>query len=336
MAENQGRPVSRNPLTEDQIVEFCRARFGRSPDAISYPGGRGRKTVILTLGKEQYALSKRASSGRAALEAEALRTLAPTGSVPKLVAHEGDFVLQSVVAGTRLTQALEDGDANRRTRLLSEAAETLIGFQEITAKRGLTHSAPRIGNRDNWYRDFAKSPIRLADQFGQQLTSYNVDEIEKIILPVQSAFVKWDARPGNAVVHENRSIWFDWEHCGVGSIEDDLVWLFADEWSPIAHEVQAESISGLAELHGSDEADLARRFAVKAVLHSCIRLELIFRRKAQGGWWNPVEAMAHDRVGVTRGHVKRVCIRAHGICEKFDVLHPISDLFQEVLKRADP
>lgn len=146
MAENQGRPVSRNPLTEDQIVEFCRTRFGRSPDAISYPGGRGRKTVILTLVKDQYALSKRASSGRAALEAEALRTLGPTGSVPELVAHEGVFVLQSVVAGTRLTQALEDGDADGRAWLLAEASETLIGFQEIAAKRGLTRSAPRIGH----------------------------------------------------------------------------------------------------------------------------------------------------------------------------------------------
>ena len=32
------------------------------------------------------------------------------------------------------------------------------------------------------------------------------------------AFIKWDARPGNAIVNKNGTItWFDWEHCGCRS-----------------------------------------------------------------------------------------------------------------------
>ncbi len=68
--------------------------------------GDGRKTVVAVVKNQRFVLSRRSSSARARLEAEALRRLEATGLVPNLIAVEDPWVVQEHVVGISVKEAL--------------------------------------------------------------------------------------------------------------------------------------------------------------------------------------------------------------------------------------
>lgn len=322
--------MSRTPLLEADITRFCLKHLDQVPDEIAYPGGRGRKTVVIRIGTTRYAVSKRTSVTRAKLEAKVLENFGASGLVPKLIANDGDMVLQSFAEGERLTLALEVGDPQTREHLLKNAARGLAQLQSLADENRLARQLPVIGARRGWYLDFARAPKQLALNLRLETPDYDDELIAAFVSQREDAFVKWDARPGNALVSDGAVSWIDWEHCGLGSIEDDLVWLFADEWTPMSQDVAAWAICQLAASRQLSFDELYERFATKLVLHSCMRLGLIFRRKGDGGWWNPAEAIAHDRVGVSAAHVRRVCRRMRVIAASFDRIDFAAELATQI------
>lgn len=318
-------------MNEIELSQFCVKTWGSRPGNVEMPGGAGRKTVIVTYGDDAFVVSKRKSEGRAQLEAAALAVLAPTGLAPKLVHRDGDWIVQEKVDGERLTYLLEIGTQDERERLLTNAAIGLITLQETGTRLGLPRIAPKIGARDRWAEDFADTPLRLAERLGLPIADYSAGTVVPFLKCDEPVFVKWDARPGNALVRPDGGIiWFDWEHCGCRAPEDDLVWLFADEWSPICAPAVKAALTHLAATSGVSLRDLTERFWHKAVMHSIYRLMLIVDRKGDGGWWSAARAMDKDRVGVTLAHVRRVCRRAADLAEKADQLQPLIPFFADV------
>ncbi|WP_372885297.1 phosphotransferase family protein [Shimia sp.] len=320
-------------LAEPEVVALCRKTWGRAPEAIDYPGGRDRKTLVVQVEGRKYVLSQRSSAARAGLEAEALRALAPAGTVPGLVAQEGRLVIQTWVAGRRLTEALEAADQAGRAALLTAAGEGLLDLQQRGASAGLLGLAPGIAERPGWLLDFASAPMRLAEDRGLPQPGFDHWAVADRLRRRHAAFVKWDARPGNALLLPPEAVsWIDWEHCGVGSPEDDLVWLLADEWAPISPVAEGRLLARAAQQGPFGADELTYRFRAKAILHSAIRLSLIFRRKGDGPWWNPRSAMRLDRVGVSPAHVRRLCRRAAGWSAETEGFSQLVALFQAVAR----
>jgi len=315
---------------------ICKAHMGAEPVSIRYPGGEDRKTVVATVDDREIVVTKRTSASRAALEACVLGGLGGQSGVPKLLGHSGQFVLQSLLEGTRLSEALELAGPQDRQTLLVTAGTVLIDLQSQANSNALIEQVPKIGVRDGWHHDFAHSPDRLAEAIKAPAPDFDLETSVAIISERFSSFVKWDARPGNALVDGSGRVgWFDWEHCGVGSAEDDLVWLLADEWSPNVPEAEFQLLKLLAKTHGVDFKALTRRFQTKAVLHSMIRLGLIFRRKGDGPWWSAKSALQNDRVGVSVAHVRRVVTRADRWAAGHVHLRGLRGLLQDTLRHAE-
>ncbi|MDG2340317.1 MAG: aminoglycoside phosphotransferase family protein [Paracoccaceae bacterium] len=319
-------------VTTDEINQVCLSLLGETPVEIRFPGGQDRKTVIVALKDREVVVSKRASITRAKLEARVIRALHPSGYVPELLGVKGKFVLQSMIEGGRLTAAMENAPLDGRKALLMAAGQSLLSFQKLGADAGLTNLAPQIGEREGWMFDYAQTPYRLAGLVDYTVEHYDAEAIATRLKAKERAFVKWDARPGNALLDESgRVVWIDWEHCGVGSAEDDLVWLLADEWSPISEEAEGSLLETLSAMSDLTPDETAFRFHAKAVLHSMIRLQLIFRRKGDGGWWNVRQSMEHDRVGVSRAHVRRVVTRA----KRWALIYPELQMLAGLLEATE-
>lgn len=324
--------MAEQKVTTDEINQICLDLLGEVPVDIRFPGGHDRKTIIAVLTEREVVVSRRASATRAKLEARVVRALQPSGHVPELLGVKGHFVLQSMIEGGRLTSAMENAPRIGRTALLLAAGQSLLGFQSYGADAGLVSFAPRIGQRDGWILDYAKTPFRLAEMIDHPIEHYSAEAIAERLNPKAPAFVKWDARPGNALLDETgRVVWIDWEHCGVGSAEDDLVWLLADEWSPISEEAEDKLLDALAASSDFSRDEAAFRFHAKAVLHSMIRLQLVFRRKGDGPWWNVRQSMEHDRVGVSQAHVHRVVTKA----KRWALMYPELQMLAELLDATE-
>ena len=133
-------------------------------------------------------------------------------------------------------------------------------------------------------------------------------ELVELIRRPPLRFIKWDARPANAVLHPGGGVgWFDWEHCGYRAPLDDLVWLLCDEWTPEAQSERA--LAHAASLAAPEQADPERYTRAMGVLHTCWRMALILDLRADGDWWDEERCAWGERPGVTASHFARLCRR---------------------------
>ncbi|WP_058249254.1 aminoglycoside phosphotransferase family protein [Tropicibacter naphthalenivorans] len=280
------------------VTELCQKVFGTVPDAVLRPGGVSRQTILLQVGAARYALAKRSSPARAALEAGALRYLSGTGHTPSLVHHEGCFVIQTYVEGKRLSAVLDRAAPDEVDHWITSAAQSLATLQEAAAQSPLRAQLPHIGARDGWAADLAQVPARLAQRLGIDL-DFDVAQATRRLAVPRPQPVKWDARPGNAIVTpDGRVVWFDWEHCGLRRATDDLAWFLADEWCPHRPDLEPALIARFAA--ADPEA-----FTTMALLHAFVRVDLILSRRAGGPWWDRETCLAQDKIGVTANELAR-------------------------------
>jgi len=316
-------------LTDAAVVKICQQFFGRAPDAMHAPGGATRRTRIVEIGSDTFAVSKRASQGRAALEAKALKTLAQTGLTPELVACEGEVVVQSFVEGTRLSAVLDA--APNPQDVMVQAAQSLRRLQTVAMDSGLQRHLPKIGRRAGWLSDLTRVPEGLARRLSLPPPVLDCDRLEARLSVHRWTAVKWDARPGNALcTPDGRIVWFDWEHCGLRTATDDLAWLLADEWCPSGPETET-LCSALF-----DPEDQAR-FLPMAAMHACLRLNLIARYKAEGDWWARSRCLAEDRVGITATEAARQVAKLRrwaGADPDLSGLKDFADVVQERLMQT--
>lgn len=303
----QNSPPSRS------FAAAFRRLTGNVPDTVRFPGGTNRKSAVVACGETEWVVSRRASADRAALEAGVLAELARFGApVPRLVVHEGFWIVQERLMGERLTLTLDRATGALRLDWLRRAAASLAQIHEAGRRAGLARRVAPIGARDGWLEHLIDMPRRLGRAIGVTAPDLPTDRMARNLTTVTPQFIKWDTRPGNAMAAPSeRVFWFDWEHCGCRDPLDDLAWLLGDEWTPDDEAAESGLLSRhLSDFRGSRSHDEARAYLMAfGTFHTAVRLSLIVEHRGNGPWWDRHRCLAQDKIGVTPEGVARLCRR---------------------------
>lgn len=214
-----------------EAARTCRELLGTEVIGWEDPGGQRRKSTRLFLGERSVIATMRDSATRADLEAGVLESLHKHGAaVPAVLAFDGRWLLQEDIGGVRLSRQLRTVDKAEAFDLQERALASLHGIHEAARRAGLARQCAAIGSRDGWLNDLIATSQRLGTFLGIAAPALDEVAILRVLERVHTSFVKWDARPPNAVVTpEGKVAWFDWEHCGRRNRLDDIVWFLGDE-----------------------------------------------------------------------------------------------------------
>ncbi|MFM2130294.1 MAG: hypothetical protein RL477_1840 [Pseudomonadota bacterium] len=294
-------------------ADACERLFGRKAERIAFPGGSNRKSAVVTCGDDAWVFSRRASAARAELEAGVLGELHRLGApVPAPVAQKDAWIVQQFLPGERLSTAMDGMAPDARTRWLDEAIRSLALIHEAGRRAGLERRVVVIGARAGWIEQLIDMPRRLALELALPPPVVPADGLRSRLTPKRPRFIKWDARPGNALAGAGGDVfWFDWEHCGCRDPLDDLAWLLGDEWAPdddgMEGALLARHLGAFADGRSADEARAC--LMAFGAFHMAVRLSLIVEHRGDGPWWDRAYSLAHDKIGVTPDGVARLCAR---------------------------
>lgn len=259
-------------------------------------------------------VTRRKSPQRALLECGVLRALNQQGApVPRLIASRDNVLIQQDAGQQRLAQSLHLASPEEAVVLLESALESLHVIHRMAESSAALQSVVVLGNGPGWLDTFARSAQRLGSQLQHPAPDLPIEKLTALLKIARPMFIKWDARPGNAVVRENgKVLWIDWEHCGRRHPLDDMAWLLADEYTPENSSVEEVLIPRLLPYfaQGFSPQQASEYFHVYAVLHSCIRLSMIMKQQLKDGWGDFDRCLALDKVGVVQALAVRVSERA--------------------------
>lgn len=314
---SQPRHWQERPYFCDTLAALCEAQLGGSVTQITFPGGSDRTACLVQWEDGRTAIASfRDEIGRARLEEQVLRHLAPYAvPVPAVLFFNGIVLLQERLSGERLSTLLANADTTACQSLLANALSSLHSIHHAAEQAGLDQAVPFIGAETAWIKRHIRQLDKIGDAFELPVPSLDSASIQDILLPLRPRFVKWDARPGNAMVDATgRVAWFDWEHCGARNRLDDLVWLLCDESVPFCTETEQALLDTYLPLFADGlSAVAAYRYAhVAGVLHCVARLGLILnkRQDSDEGWWDRQEILDYDYIGVTLPQAQQLCARA--------------------------
>ena len=322
-------------LSEDEIKSICKDLLGSQPDTISFPGGTSREAVRVEIAGRGLIITRRKNLQRAKLEAGVLRILNQRNApVPHLIAFKDNYLIQQDVGRNRLTQAMNANSNQTVLTLLDSALGSLHSIHQIGRDNKPLQSTVTLGNKSAWLSTFVRSAERLGMQISLPAPSLQYDKLTALLKVEQPRFIKWDARPGNAVVRENNKvIWIDWEHCGQRHPLDDAAWLLTDEYTPHLEEAETDFVAKICSAFGNglSEEQAQEYLYVYGTLHSSIRLAMILRYHAKDGWRDYNQCLELDTVGVVRELALRVSKRAACWSKKSQLTEPLSPWFEGLL-----
>ncbi|KUF12162.1 phosphotransferase family protein [Pseudoponticoccus marisrubri] len=318
-----------------EIVEAVRTAserlLGAAPDRIFAPGGSLRDSIRIQIGDRDVILTRRASPGRARLEAECLTRLHAAGApVPAVLAFDGTWLAQAYVAGTRLSRALAHGTEAERRRVSARAVQSLLAIHDAAQGTGLRDIAPKIGHAHDWIERVARRPWRLSERLDLAPPTCAVERICEELAVRQTRFVKWDARPGNAIMTPAGKVcWIDWEHAGCREGFEDFTWLSADEYffagvQPVVDAVRERYATG----PGFGPPLVA--MATFACLHATVRLELILNAIQEKGWGKLDDLSRRDAIGTSAENLCQLLENGQVWAGQTEFTTPFADWFSSV------
>lgn len=317
----------------DEAAEACARLLERKVLDVDWPASRSRRSVRVHMQDLTVIATRRKRKARSMLEATVLQTLYEHGAaVPAVHAYDGVWLLQEYIDGERLPHVLIRDDAGLSRDLLAGAAAELGRIHAIGAETGLDRRVVRLGANDKWLTEFATTPDRIGAALDIPAPRLALDDILPILRAGEPCFLKWDARPGNAVVRADGSVaWFDWEHCGGRNALDDFAWLLADEYVP-----DLPDLAGIAVDNAPDDLtpEAARNyFLTYATFHTAVRLALVVHHKDDDDWWNEEMCLAEDKVRVTAAGAWVLCRRGSEFASGTALTEPLADWFAAVAAR---
>lgn len=292
------------------------------------PAGYKRRqmnSVKLVAGNVILIASRRHNASYGRREAETLLALGREHApAPRLLAAEGEWLIQEYVGHTRLSEKLHRADAREAAALMEAAAQALWRCQDAGARARL--GAPRDSLEG--YRRLLAAPTQLGDLLKAKAPEFPREAMLAAITAPERAFIKWDARPANAVLGDDGTVfWIDWEEWGLRCRLDDLVWLVCDEWTPDLGEAEDAFVARHVRDRNTAFADARAAQAyydAYGALHLLIRAGVILTTKGAGGWWDAEECLAHEVVGVTRPCVARLLGRAARLAARAEATKPLA------------
>ena len=308
--------------------------FGRPPRRVAFPGGTSRSAFIVDMGDGLWVFADRGEVVDAQQEGIVLRTLGQSGLVPKMKAVADEWVVQEYIEGTRLPVVLDQTeDMGKREQLVSDALESLLHVQELAHQKSMQHRMPKVGVADKWLWNRTGAAKRISRKAGIRPPELDRQKLVDLMDVKRDEFVKWDARPGNAMVTENGTVWFDWEDCGRSKALDDLGFVLCDEWTALDAESETRLKNRFLPLYNKSMSyERAEHYLhLFGVTHCLLRLRMAQKlRERDGAWWDRDYCLEGDKVGVTETETKRLVDRARrwadGVAEWKPILPWLDDV----------
>jgi len=331
-------PLESMDARASEAASACRDLLGDPVIGWEDPGGQHRKSTRLFLDGRTVIATLRESAERADLEAGVLRGLHAQGAaVPAVLAYDGRWLLQEDIAGERLSRALRRVGKEEAFELQDRALASLHAIHQAGSRAGLAAQCYRIGNSREWVEGLAAAPAKLGTFLGLAAPEIDTAAIVRVLLRRPTSFIKWDARPPNAVVTPTGEIaWFDWEHCGTRNRLDDIVWFLGDEsiidrpgderrllnrWVPRFDE-------------GGYPAGPADYTMTQGALHCAVRLSIhvssAAREQSPGDWRETLAGRGPDTL--SSGGL-RLARRGLRWSEQSSALQPLAHWFRAVRER---
>ncbi|WP_028488312.1 hypothetical protein [Thiothrix lacustris] len=312
----QPRQWQERPYFCDNLARLCEEHLGGRVSDITFPGGSDRSACLVRWEDGRTAIASfRGETGRARLEERVLHHLNQYAApVPNVLFFNGIVMLQETLVGERLSTLLANADAPARHTVLASALSSLHQIHLAAAQAGIDQAVPVIGGEEDWIARHIRQLRKIGDAFEIPVPALDKASLQDILLPLKPRLVKWDARPGNAMVDAAGKVsWFDWEHCGARNRLDDLVWLLCDESVPFCSATEQALLTEFVPLFADGAPpEVAHRYAaVAGVLHCTARLGLILhKQQGEEGWWDRQEILDYDYIGVTLPQAQQLCARA--------------------------
>jgi len=327
---------NKKPKFDQELATKCERLIGARVAAMEYPGGDSRESVKLLLkkGRPVYA-SSRSRKSRADIERDVLKIAFKAGAnVPKLLGSDGQkLLIQEEIPGVRLTQAIHKRGDKTVFRYLDNALAGLAKIQRAGSENGLDEKLPQLGDTREWLVGLLDRPAVLGHFFEIEAPKPELEKLESLLACRKPRFIKWDARPGNAIVRDDEEVyWIDWEHSGTRNRMDDMVWLLADEFIPNMPDMETKLLDKYVPVYADDlSAEQAKKyFYAYGVFHLTVRLGLIFKYKEDGPWWSYEKCLAKDKAGVTLKNVMRICKRGERWAAENSETLVLSKWFKEI------
>lgn len=324
-------------LTEEEVKSVCADLLNAEVGDIEFPGGSSRESVRVKVAGQGLIVTRREKLQRAKLESGVLRILNQCNApVPHLIAFRDHYLIQQDVGGRRLSQSMHSGSKQEVMTLLDSALRSLHAIHQAGKNSEPLKSIVTLGHKTQWLESFVRSAERLGSQMNLPAPALPYDKLVALLDVEQACFIKWDARPGNAIVRESgKVIWIDWEHCGRRHPLDDVAWLLTDEYTPHLEEVENELFLKILDsfANGYSQSQAQEYLCVYGTLHSCIRLAMILRYQARDGWWDYEHCLEFDKVGVVQELAVRLARRASSWAQNSELTKSLTPWFEDLLAK---
>ncbi len=319
------------------LSRACETLLGRTVIDIEFPGGEQRSACRLYLDDDSSVIAtRRGDTGRTLLEQKVLEQLAPfTHNIPKIKGFNGAVLIQEDLQGIRLSEAIKKSSEKKYEILMGKSLDSLIDIHQASEQAGLDQAVPLLGYNNKWLNDLIEQPAVIGNYLEIECPYPPVDEIFDLLTVMRPRFIKWDARPGNAMVGSDGEVsWFDWEHCCARNRLDDVVWLLCDEIVPYHPEAENRLIHNYLS-YFADGYDLEMAYAylrIFGILHMSIRLGGILSEKGSRRWMSASNSdfnLAEDPLI----QAQRLCKRASDWTRESICPRSISDWFMHISSR---
>ena len=323
---------------EKALGRACSDLLSTSIERVEFPGGRTRESYRLHLADGRSVIgTQRDKPHRARAECRVLKSLNRGGApVPAFLGWDRDRILfQEALSGERLTRVIQEAPKKDRRATLRSALHGLCVSQEAARKSGVGRHLARLGTDERWLAGLIRRPGVIGEYLDVPAPSLDEKALCSALKPRSLEFVKWDARPGNAVVDDAGVVrWFDWEHAGLRCGLDDIAWLLGDEYVIDDVEGEAELLNEFVPRFapGRDPEEAGRYLAAYGTFHMTIRLGLILKYKSDK-WWGFDHCIDNDKVGIMLHCARNLCQRAARWSARHPDTVPLSAWFQQVQDR---
>ncbi len=299
---------------------------------VEYPGGKSRESYRLLLADGLSVIATRRSSLQLARrEVCTLNALnLHDAPVPRLLGtNHSQILIQEELIGQRLSEALKNADAERYGELIDSALTSLVAIHEAGSAEQLECMVDALGEEDSWIHGLLRRPEVIGEYLDTPSPALDKVALTALLRIRQPRFIKWDARPGNALVTDAGIVkWFDWEHAGKRNRLDDMAWVMGDEYLPDHPEAERSLIDKFLPLFGDGvDATVADNYLMAyGSFHMVVRIGLILKYMTDG-WWDIDKCIREDKVGVSLDCATRLCQRGARWSAQCELTAPLSDWF---------
>lgn len=317
------------------LLQATESLLNAQATGIEFPGGKHRESCRILLDQEDSVIATRRDNiDRARVEAKILHNLGSRGApVPKLLAtNHAHILIQQEILGSRLSYELNNSDSAHCERVLASTLSSLHAIHTAATESGLEQLVPTLGRNTSWIKGLLERPHVIGKYLKVPAPELPRRELINQLRIVEPLFIKWDSRPGNAIVTDQSEVfWFDWEHAGKRNRLDDMAWILGDEFVPDDADAEIRLLDEfIPKFSFPMDADVGHRYLMcYGCFHMVVRLGLILKHM-RGSWWDLDYCIEQDKVGVTLLCAQRLAKRGARWAARCDLVEPLAPWFEKV------